>query len=86
MNAGRWISRFIAKTGKPVEPRTATDDDLKLLAINSMMKKDEPRALAEIQEILNGDASEQLKKKAMFILGQHYSDATYAPDRSSQLR
>jgi hypothetical protein len=42
------------------------------------MQKDEPRALAQLQEILNGDASEQLKKKAMFILGQHYSDATYA--------
>ena len=67
-----------AKAGKPVEPKVWSDDDLKLLALNSLMQKDEPKALAQLQEILNGDASEELKKKAMFILGQHYSDATYA--------
>ena len=67
-----------AKAGKPVEPKTWSDDDLKLLALASLMQKDEAGALAQLQEILNGDASEQLKKKAMFILGQHYSDATYA--------
>jgi FecR protein len=67
-----------AQTGNPVEPKVWSDDDLKLLALASLMQNDEPRALAQLQEILNGDASEQLKKKAMFILGQHYSDATYA--------
>jgi hypothetical protein len=67
-----------ARTGEPVEPKVWSDDDLKLLALASLMEKDEPGALAQLQEILNGDASEQLKKKAMFILGQHYSDATYA--------
>ena len=67
-----------ARTGEPVEPKVWSDDDLKLLALASLMQKDEPRALAQLQEILNGDASEQLKKKAIFILGQHYSDATYA--------
>jgi FecR protein len=67
-----------AKAGKPVEPKVWSDDDLKLLALNSLMQKDEAQALAQLQEILNSDASEQLKKKAMFILGQHYSDATYA--------
>jgi hypothetical protein len=66
-----------AKRGTPVQPGAGQDDDLKLLAINSLMQQDEPRALAELQEILNGDSSEELKKKAMFILGQHYSDATY---------
>jgi hypothetical protein len=67
-----------ARTGEPVEPKIWSDDDLKLLALALLMGKDEPRALAQLQEILNGDASEQLKKKAIFILGQHYSDATYA--------
>jgi FecR protein len=66
------------KTGKPVEPKVWSDDDLKLLALASLMQTDEPRALAQLQEILNGDASEELKKKAIFILGQHYSAATYA--------
>jgi hypothetical protein len=67
-----------AKTGKPVDPKTVTDDDLKLLALNSLMQKDESQALAQIQEILNTDSSEKLKQEALFILGQHYSDATYA--------
>ena len=43
-----------------------------------MMKTDEPRALAGLQEILSSDASDKLKKEAQFILSQHYSDATYA--------
>jgi hypothetical protein len=67
-----------ARSGKPAEPRAGDDDDLKLLALNSLLRIDEPRALAQIQEILNGDSSERLKKEAQFILGNHYSDATYA--------
>ena len=67
-----------ARSGKPAEPRASDDDDLKLLALNSLLRIDEPRALAQIQEILNGDSSEKLKKEALFILGEHYSDATYA--------
>jgi hypothetical protein len=67
-----------SKTGKPVEIEPGQSDDVKLLALNAMMRQDEPRALKEIQTILNGDASETLKKEAQFILGQHYSNATYA--------
>jgi hypothetical protein len=67
-----------AKAGDPVHPSVWTDDDLKLLAIASLMKTDEPKALADLQEILNGDGSEDLKKRAMFILGNHYSNETYA--------
>jgi hypothetical protein len=66
-----------ARSGQPVQPKAGDDDDLKLLALNSLMQKDEPQALVQIQQILNGDASEKLKKEAMFILGQHYSNATY---------
>jgi hypothetical protein len=67
-----------SKTGNPLSPSAWTDDDLKLLAIASLMRTDEPKALADLQEILNGDGSEDLKKRAMFILGNHYSDETYA--------
>jgi hypothetical protein len=67
-----------AEDGKPVEPKALKDDDLRLLALNVLMQKDESQALAQIQEILNGDYSEKLKKEALFILGHHYSDETYA--------
>ena len=66
------------KTGLPVEIEPGESDEVKLLALNAIMRQDEPRALKEIQTILNGDSSERLKKEAQFILGQHYSNATYA--------
>ena len=81
----RWVDdcgalevEIRAKSGKPVEIDPAQSDDVKLLALNLMLRQDEPRALAEIQEILKGDSSEKLKKEAEFILGNHYSDTTYA--------
>ncbi|MGA9668370.1 MAG: hypothetical protein WBQ94_04135 [Terracidiphilus sp.] len=68
-----------AQSGKPAAPKAGDDDDLKLLALNSLMQKNESQALGQIQEILNSsDSSEKLKKEALFILGNHYSDATYA--------
>jgi len=66
------------RDGKHIKLEDEQDDDLKLLALNALIRTDEPRALAQIQEILNGNSSEKLKKEAAFILGQHYSDATYA--------
>jgi len=83
--ASKWIHEcraleieVRANLGHPIEPQAEGDDDLKLLALDWMMLTNEPRALADLQEILSGDASEQLKQKAQVILGQHYSDATYA--------
>jgi hypothetical protein len=67
-----------SRSGQPVQQNPGQDEDMKLLALNSLMRQDEQRALAQIQEILNGDSSEKLKKEALFILGNHYSDATYA--------
>jgi hypothetical protein len=81
----RWVEdcgalevEIRARTGKPVVIDPAASDDVKLLALNAMLRQNEPLALAEIQIILNGDSSEKLKKEAQFILGHHYSDATYA--------
>src|ERR1700722_7804072 len=81
----RWIDdcgalevELHAKGGEPVHIDPNQSDDVKLLALNAMMRQDEPRALAEIQAILNGDSSEKLRKEAEFILGHHYSNTTYA--------
>ena len=81
----RWIEdcgalevEIHAKNGKPVQIDPKASDDVKLLALNAMLRQDEPRALAEIQNILNSDSSEKLKKEAQFILGHHYSDETFA--------
>ena len=83
--SSRWVEECGALeiqieswTGKRIEIRPTQSDDLKLLALNLMLKQDEPRALAEIQEILNGEGSDKLKKGVQLLMGHHYSDATYA--------
>jgi VWFA-related protein len=77
----RWIDECGAleieirsKNNQPVQPKTEPDENLKLLALNAMMQKDEPRAVGEIQEILESSSSENLKEKAVFILAQGRSN------------
>jgi hypothetical protein len=81
----RWIDdcgalevEIRARSGKRVEIDPNASDDVKLLALNTMLHQNEALALAQIQEILKGDSSPKLKKEAQFILGTHYSDVTYA--------
>jgi len=62
-----------AKSGQPIQPQAEQDEDLKLLALNSLMKQDELRALSAIQQILTGDSPEQFKERALFILAQGQS-------------
>jgi hypothetical protein len=66
-----------AQNGKPVQPNAELSDDLKLLALASLMQHDEKGALQQIDEILNSDASEKLKQGALFIMGEHHTDTVY---------
>ena len=61
------------KSENPIPPQAEQDDELKLLALNSLMRQDESRALPAIQQILNSDKSEKLKARALFILAQDQS-------------
>ncbi len=81
----RWIDEcgaleieIRAKSNQPVQPHSNDSDDVKLLALNELLRRDEAAGLQQIQEILNGDSSEKLRKGAQFLLGHHYSEATYA--------
>ena len=66
------------RTGEPVHPDTEQSDDLKLLALNSLMQHDEASARAQIEQILNDeDASGKLKEGALFILGKKSADLTF---------
>jgi hypothetical protein len=49
------------------------DEEMKLLALNSLMQQDEARALPAVQQILNGNGSERLKERALFVLAQSKS-------------
>src|SRR6202041_132271 len=77
---GNWINECGAleieirgKSNDPLPPQAEQDEELKLLALNSLMQQDESRALPVIQQILNSDKSEKLKSRALFVLAQDQS-------------
>jgi tetratricopeptide (TPR) repeat protein len=55
---------------KPMAPETIGDDDLKLIAITSLMSGDPDRAVAMIQKMLAGKSSDEVKERSLFVLGQ----------------
>jgi len=66
-----------ASNGHAVPPKPDQSDELKLLALASLMQKDPERATEQIKQIVESDASERLKEGAVFILGQQVPEATY---------
>ncbi len=66
-----------ARSGQPVQPEQQQSDELKLLALATLMQKDPTRARAQIEEIVQGDSSERLKEGALFILGKTQPELSY---------
>jgi HEAT repeat protein len=66
------------KSNDPLPPQEEQDEELKLLALNSLMQQDESRALPVIQQILTSDKSEKLKGRALFVLAQDPSPQAQA--------
>jgi HEAT repeat protein len=82
---GNWAKECSAleieihgKSDDPMPPQGEQDEELKLLALNSLMQQDEARALPIIQQILNSDKSEKLKDRALFVLAQDQSPQAQA--------
>jgi HEAT repeat protein len=82
---GNWVKECSAleieihgKSDDPVSPQAEQDEELKLLALNSLMQQDEVHAVPIIQQILNSDKSEKLKERALFVLGQDQSPQAQA--------
>jgi HEAT repeat protein len=61
------------KSGSPVQPQAEQDEDLKLLALNSLMQSGDANALPILQQILEGQQSDRLKERALFVLAQDQS-------------
>lgn len=61
------------KTGNPVQPQSEQDEDLKLLALNSLMQSGDANALPILQHILESQQSPRLKERALFVLAQDQS-------------
>ena len=82
---GNWVKECSAleieihgKSDDPLPPQAEQDEELKLLALNSLMQQDEARAVPIIQQILNSDKSDKLKERALFVLGQDPSPQAQA--------
>ncbi|HTX38763.1 MAG TPA: tetratricopeptide repeat protein, partial [Bryobacteraceae bacterium] len=56
--------------GKPVSPDQQADEDLKLIAINSIMQSDPDRAMPLLENLLKTSTSPKLKERAIFVLAQ----------------
>jgi TolA-binding protein len=59
--------------GQPVSPAQETNEDLKLMAINSLMNADAERAIPLVEGILKGSSTPAVKKRALFVLAQSKS-------------
>jgi len=56
--------------GKTVNPESADDEDLKLMALNSLMNSDPERALPLLEKLLHSSQSPKVKERALFVLTQ----------------
>jgi HEAT repeat protein len=73
----RWVNDAKAlevevrqASGQPVAPESEPDEELKLIAINSLMQSDSERAIPLLEKILHSGQSPQVKERALFVLAQ----------------
>jgi HEAT repeat protein len=57
-------------TGQPSRPETLDDEELKMLAIQSLMNSNPERAMPLLENVLQGSATPKEKSKALFVLAQ----------------
>jgi HEAT repeat protein len=57
-------------SGRPVSPENASDEDLKLLALNSLVNTDPDRAAPILEKLLKSGTSPKVKERALFVLAQ----------------
>lgn len=59
--------------GKPVSPEDASDDEIKVMAINSLMHSDPERSIPLLEQLLTKQSSPRLRERALFVLSQSES-------------
>ena len=57
------------QAGKPADPSAMDDDELKLLALQGLMRTDPERAIPLVESMLAATNSLRLKKNALYLLG-----------------
>ncbi len=81
----RWINDAKAleaevrqASGQGVSPESQGDEDLKLLAINSLINSDPDRAVPLLEKLINDPKNPpRLKERALFVLAQSRSDRAH---------
>lgn len=78
--SSRWIDdakalevEIQSQNGKPVSPSAEPDEELKVLALNSLMTSSPDRAMPMLQKLLAGNSSDKVKERALFVLVQNPS-------------
>jgi HEAT repeat protein len=78
--SSRWVNDAMAlaveihgQNGDPVSPAAEPDEELKLLALNSLMNSDPEKALPILRKLLLSNNSDKIKDRAMFVLVQNPS-------------
>jgi len=76
----RWLEESKAleleirqAAGKPVSPNSQSDEELKLIAINSIMQSDPDSAIPLLEKLLKTSTSPKLKERAIYVLAQSSS-------------
>ena len=73
----RWLSdaralelELRARAGAPMKPSAEPNDELKLMAINSLMQSDPDQAFPVLEKVITSGNSDKVKEQALFVLAQ----------------
>ena len=85
--SSRWLKdaralhlEMESQMGNAISPSSQPDDDLKLMAVNSLLLSEPGEALPLVQKLLASNNPERIKEQALFVLAQ-----TPSPDASRLL-
>ncbi len=56
--------------GKPLDPEDASDDEMKLMAINALMQSEPERSVPLLEKLLQKPGAPKLRERALFVLSQ----------------
>jgi HEAT repeat protein len=64
------LQKLEAEMDAGVDPGAGSDEDVKMIALNSLMQSDPKQAFPIIEKVLKSNNSPKLKEKALFVLTQ----------------
>jgi hypothetical protein len=73
-DAGALEIEIRRASGQPLNTETGSDEELQVLAINSLMHSDPEKALPLLEKVLQGNSSLKVKNQALFVLSQSSSE------------